>query len=150
MPQAILLDKVADLGEKGDVVVVSKGFMRNYLAPRGLAREASDAAIAEAKRRAEEEERARRDAIERADEYAALLSKTVLTIARQAGEDGRLFGSVTGADVADAIRDARGIKVDKRKVRLESPIKEIGTHMVEVEIAGGNVASVKTMVVASS
>ncbi|MEI6446935.1 MAG: 50S ribosomal protein L9 [Actinomycetes bacterium] len=150
MPQAILLDKVADLGEKGDVVVVSKGFMRNYLAPRGLAREASDAAIAEAKRRAEEEERARRDAIERADEYAALLSKTVLTIARQAGEDGRLFGSVTGADVADAIRDARGIKVDKRKVRLESPIKEIGTHMVEVEIAGGNVASVKTMIVASS
>jgi len=150
MPQAILLDKVADLGEKGDVVVVSKGYMRNYLAPRGLAREASDAAIAEAKRRAEEEERARRDAIERADEYAALLSKTVLTIARQAGEDGRLFGSVTGADVADAIRDARGIKIDKRKVRLESPIKEIGTHMVEVEIAGGNVASVKTMVVASS
>jgi large subunit ribosomal protein L9 len=150
MPQAILLDKVADLGEKGDVVVVSKGYMRNYLAPRGLAREASDAAIAEAKRRAEEEERVRRDAIERADEYAALLSKTVLTIARQAGEDGRLFGSVTGADVADAIRDARGIKVDKRKVRLESPIKEIGTHMVEVEIAGGNVASVKTMVVASS
>jgi large subunit ribosomal protein L9 len=91
-----------------------------------------------------------RGAIERADEYAALLSKTVLTIARQAGEDGRLFGSVTGADVADAIRDARGLKVDKRKVRLESPIKEIGTHMVEVEIAGGNVASVKTMVVASS
>lgn len=150
MPQAILLDKVADLGEKGDVVVVSKGYMRNYLAPRGLAREASDAAIAEARRRAEEEERARRDAIERADEYAALLSKTVLTISRQAGEDGRLFGSVTGADVADAIRDARGIKVDKRKVRLETPIKEIGTHMVEVEIAGGNVASVKTMVVAAS
>ena len=150
MPQAILLDKVADLGDKGDVVVVSKGYMRNYLAPRGLAREASDAAIAEAKRRAEEEERSRRDAIERADEYAALLSKTVLTIARQAGEDGRLFGSVTGADVADAIRDARGIKVDKRKVRLEAPIKEVGTHMVEVEIAGGNVASVKTMVVAAS
>ncbi len=150
MPQAILLDKVADLGDKGDVVVVSKGYMRNYLAPRGLAREASDAAIAEAKRRAEEEERSRRDAIERADEYAALLSKTVLTIARQAGEDGRLFGSVTGADVAEAIRDARGIKVDKRKVRLEAPIKEVGTHMVEVEIAGGNVASVKTMVVAAS
>ena len=146
----MLLDKVADLGDKGDVVVVSKGYMRNYLAPRGLAREASDAAIAEAKRRAEEEERSRRDAIERADEYAALLSKTVLTIARQAGEDGRLFGSVTGADVADAIRDARGIKVDKRKVRLEAPIKEVGTHMVEVEIAGGNVASVKTMVVAAS
>ena len=150
MPQAILLDNVPDLGEKGDVVLVSKGYMRNYLGPRGLAREASDAAIAEARRRAEEEEAARRDAIARSSEYTALLSKTVLTISRQAGEDGRLFGSVTGADVADAIRDARGIKVDKRKVRLDVPIKEIGTHMVEVEIAGGNVASVKTMIVAAS
>ncbi len=150
MPQAILLDNVAELGEKGDVVVVSKGYMRNYLGPRGLAREASDAAIAEAKRRMEEEEAARRDAESRAGEYAALLSKTVLTISRQAGEDGRLFGSVTAADVADAIRDARNIKVDKRKVRLAEPIKQIGTHMVEVEIAGGNTASVKTMVVAES
>jgi large subunit ribosomal protein L9 len=84
----------------------------------------------------------------KAGEYAALLAKTVLTIARKAGEDGRLFGSVTGADVADAIRDARGIKVDKRKVNLENPIKEIGTHMVEVEIAGGHKATVKTMIVA--
>lgn len=148
MPQAILLADVEELGAKGDVIVVSKGYMRNYLAPRGLAREASDAAIAEARRRHEEEERMRRDAEARAGEYAALLSKTVLTIARQAGEDGRLFGSVTGSDVADAIKDARGIKIDKRKVRLDTPIKEIGTHMVEVEIAGGNVASVKTMVVA--
>lgn len=150
MPQAILLADVDDLGAKGDVIVVSKGYMRNYLAPRGLAREASDTAIAEARRRAEEEDRIRRDAEARAGEYAALLSKTVLTIARQAGEDGRLFGSVTGADVADAIRDARGIKVEKRKVRLDNPIKEIGTHMVEVEIAGGHVAAVKTMVVAEN
>lgn len=150
MPQAILLENVAELGEKGDVVVVSKGFMRNYLGPRGLAREASDAAIAEAKRRMEEEEAMRREAESRAGEYAALLSKTVLTISRQAGEDGRLFGSVTAADVAEAIKDARGIKVDKRKVRLDEPIKAIGTHMVEVEIAGGNKAAVKTMVVAES
>jgi large subunit ribosomal protein L9 len=150
MPQAILLENVAALGEKGDVVVVSKGYMRNYLGPRGLAREASDIAIAEAKRRMEEEDAARRDAESRAGEYAALLSKTVLTISRQAGEDGRLFGSVTAADVAEAIKDARNIKVDKRKVRLEEPIKQVGTHMVEVEIAGGNTASVKTMVVAES
>jgi len=150
MPQAILLESVPTLGEKGDVVVVSKGYMRNYLAPRGLAREATDIAIAEAKRRMEEEDAARRDAESRAGEYAALLSKTVLTISRQAGEDGRLFGSVTAADVAEAIKDARNIKVDKRKVRLEEPIKAVGTHMVEVEIAGGNTASVKTMVVAES
>ena len=150
MPQAILLSDVNELGTKGDVVVVSKGYMRNFLAPRGLAREASDAAIAEARRRAEAEEAARREAESRADEYAALLSKTVLTISRQAGEDGRLYGSVTGADVAEAIREARGIKVDKRKVHLDEPIKAVGTHMVEVEIAGGHKASVKTMIVAES
>ena len=148
MPQAILLADVPELGAKGDVVVVSKGYMRNYLGPRKLAHEASDQVIEEARRRAEEDERMRRETEAKAGEYAALLAKTVLTITRKAGEDGRLFGSVTAADVSDAIRDARGIKVDKRKISLENPIKEIGTHMIEVEIAGGHRASVKTMVVA--
>jgi len=124
--------------------------MRNFLAPRNLAREATDAAIEESKRRAIEQEREQRESIERAGEHAALLSKTVLTIPRKAGDDGRLFGSVTSADVAEAIREARGIKVDKRKIRLEDPIKEIGTHMVEVEIPGGKIAAVKTMIVAES
>ena len=150
MPQAILLKDVETLGEKGDVVIVSKGYMRNFLAPRNLAREATDAAIEESKRRAIEQEREQRESIERAGEHAALLSKTVLTIPRKAGDDGRLFGSVTSADVAEAIREARGIKVDKRKIRLEYPIKEIGTHMVEVEIPGGKIAAVKTMIVAES
>ena len=150
MPQAILLGDVEELGAKGDVVVVSKGYMRNFLAPRGLAREASDAAIEEAKLRAAEEDRVRRESVERAGEHAALLSKTVLTIPRKAGDDGRLFGSVTAADIAEAIREARSIKVDKRKIRLDDPIKEIGTHMVEVEIPGDRVAAVKTMVVAES
>ncbi|MCX6389337.1 MAG: 50S ribosomal protein L9 [Actinomycetes bacterium] len=150
MPQAILLKDVETLGEKGDVVIVSKGYMRNFLAPRNLAREATDAAIEESKRRAIEQEREQRESIERAGEHAALLSKTVLTIPRKAGDDGRLFGSVTSADVAEAIREARGIKVDKRKIRLEDPIKEIGTHMVEVEIPGGKIAAVKTMIVAES
>jgi large subunit ribosomal protein L9 len=150
MPQAILLGDVEELGTKGDVVVVSKGYMRNFLAPRGLAREASDAAIEEAKLRAAEEDRVRRESVERAGEHAALLSKTVLTIPRKAGDDGRLFGSVTAADIAEAIREARSIKVDKRKIRLDDPIKEIGTHMVEVEIPGDRVAAVKTMVVAES
>lgn len=150
MPQAILLADVAELGAKGDVVVVSKGYMRNYLVPRKLAREANMALVEESRRRAEEEERIRRDTEAKAGEYAALLSKTVLTITARAGEDGRLFGSVTSNDVADAIKDARGIKVDKRKIKLDSPIKEIGTHMIEVEIAGGHSATVKTMVVADS
>ena len=71
----------------------------------------------------------------------------MLTIAQQAGDDGRLFGSVTAQDIADAIREARGIKIDRRKVQLDEPIKNVGTHMVVVEVADGVTATVKTMVV---
>jgi large subunit ribosomal protein L9 len=94
-------------------------------------------------------ERAQEEAASRAEENAALLTKTVLTIPQQAGDDGRLFGSVTSQDIVDAIRDARGVRVDKRKVHLEEPIRNVGTHMVVVEVADGVTATVKTMVVPS-
>ena len=70
----------------------------------------------------------------------------MLTIHHRAGEDGKLFGSVTGKDIADAIRDARDLRIDRRKVRLEQPIHEIGTYMVDVDLPGGATASVKTIV----
>ena len=70
----------------------------------------------------------------------------MLTIYQRAGEDGKLFGSVGPKEIVDAIRDARDVRIDKRKVRLEEPIREIGTHMVEIELADGTVASVKTIV----
>jgi large subunit ribosomal protein L9 len=145
--RAILLKEVDPLGAAGDVVDVSPGYLRNYLLPRKLAQAATDASIAEAARRREAAERAAQEQEERASDTAALLSKTVLTISHRAGEDGKLFGSVTGQEVADAIRDARGLKVDKKKIRLDEPIRETGTHMVEIEVAPGVTASVKTMVV---
>ena len=148
MPQAILLADVESLGERGAVVDVSKGYLRNFLIPRKLAQPATAASIAAAQRRVEAAERARRQAEERAGENAALLNKTVLTIHQQAGDDGRLFGSVTTQDIADAIRDARGLKLDRRKIALAEPIKQIGTYMVEVEMADGVTASVKTIVAA--
>jgi large subunit ribosomal protein L9 len=147
MPQAILLDDVESLGEKGTVVDVSAGYLRNYLVPRKLAQPATRGALEEAKRRQEAADRAQREAASRAQENAQLLQRTVLTIAQQAGEDGRLFGSVTAADIADAIREARGIRVDRRKIHLEEPIRHVGTHMVVVEISDGVTATVKTMVV---
>lgn len=147
MPQAILLQDVAELGERGTVVDVSSGYLRNYLIPRKLAQPATKGAIEAAQQRAQAAERALRDAEARAQEHAALLSRTVLTIEQQAGEDGRLFGSVTNQDIADAIRDARGVRIDKRKVHLEDPIKNVGTYMVVVEVAEGVTATVKTMVV---
>lgn len=147
MPEAILLQDVETLGTKGDVVDVSKGYLRNFLIPRQLAQPATKGAIAEAQARMERQAREAREAVEKAQENANLLNKTVLTIEQQAGDDGRLFGSVTNQDIADAIKDARGIKIDKRKVHLEDPIKNVGTHMVEVEVAEGVTATVKTMVV---
>ena len=71
----------------------------------------------------------------------------MLTISQQAGDDGRLFGSVTNQDIADAIEEARGVTIDKRKIHLEEPIKNVGTYVVVVEVAEGVTASVKTMVV---
>ena len=87
------------------------------------------------------------DATARAEESAALLNKTVLTIPHQAGDDGRLFGSVTSQDIVDAIKEARGIAIDRRKVHLEEPIRTVGTRMVVVEVDEGVTATVKTMVV---
>jgi large subunit ribosomal protein L9 len=147
MPQAILLSDVESLGEKGTVVDVSAGYLRNYLVPRKLAQPATKGALEEAKRRQEAADRAQREAASRAQDNAQLLQRTVLTIAQQAGEDGRLFGSVTAADIADAIREARGIRVDRRKIHLEEPIRHVGTHMVVVEVADSVTATVKTMVV---
>lgn len=148
MAQAILLQPVEQLGERGDIIDVSDGYLRNYLLPRKLAQAATPASIADAKRRMEAAERAEQEASDRAQENAALLSKTVLTIPQPAGEDGRLFGSVTAQDVAEAIKQARGLKVDRRKVRLEEPIRHTGTHMVTVEIHDGVEANVKTIVTA--
>jgi large subunit ribosomal protein L9 len=146
MPEAILLKDVESLGEKGTVVDVSKGYLRNFLIPRKLAQPATRGAVEAAKREQLAEERARQDAVTRAGEFAELLNRTVLTLSHQAGEDGRLFGSVTNQDIADAIREARDIAIDKRKVHLDEPIKHVGTYMVVVEMADGVTATIKTIV----
>ena len=147
MPTAILLQDVEQLGTRGEVVEVSKGYLRNFLMPRRLAEPATKGAVAAATQRAQAAEKAVAEARTKAEESAALLGKTVLTITHQAGEDGRLFGSVTSQDIADAIKEARGITIDKRHVQLDEPIKTVGTHMVTVEVSGGVTAEVKTMVV---
>ena len=149
MPRAILLEDVESLGERGAVVDVSSGYLRNFLMPRKLAAAATKGSIEAATRAREAAEKALQEAADRARDSAALLGKTVLTIPQQAGDDGRLFGSVTTQDIADAIRDARGIKVDKRKIHLEEPIRNVGTYMVVVEITDEVTAAIKTMVVAA-
>lgn len=145
--EVILLQDVENLGDKGHLAQVAKGYARNYLIPRGIAEPATPGKIAEFRRR--EEERKSREArmAVQAEEYTATLNRTVLTLGAKAGEGERLFGSITAADIADAIKDARGFTIDKRKVLLDEPIKEVGTFMVDVEVAEGFVATVKTIVV---
>jgi large subunit ribosomal protein L9 len=147
MPEVILLQDVENVGERGAVVDVSKGYLRNFLAPRKLAQPATKGALEAARRSQEAADRAQEQTVAQAREAAEQLDRTVLTIEQQAGDDGRLFGSVTNQDIADAIQEARGITVDKRKVHLPDPIKSIGTYQVVVETADGVTATVKTMVV---
>jgi large subunit ribosomal protein L9 len=149
VPQAILLQDVENVGERGDVIDVSPGYLRNYLLPRKLAQSATPGAIAEAKRRMEAQQRAEQEAEERAQENVTLLSRTVLTISQPAGDDGRLFGSVTAQDIVVAIKEARGLKLDRRKVQLGEAIRTTGTHMVTVELTEGATAQVKTIITAA-
>ncbi len=148
MPEAILLQDVDTLGEQGKVIDVSKGYLRNYLVPRKLAQPATKGAIEVIRERQQAAERAALSAVEKAQENVNLLNRTVLTIPQQAGADGRLFGSVTAQDIATAVREARGLKIDKRGVHMPEPIKNVGTYMIVVEVVDGVTATIKTMIVA--
>jgi large subunit ribosomal protein L9 len=150
MTQAILLEDVESLGQRGEPIDVSPGYLRNYLIPRKLAAPATPGALEQAQQRQAATEKAERLRAEREEQAASLLSKTVLTIHQRADDGGKLFGSVGAKEIVDAIREARDLRIDRRKVRLEQPIREIGTHMVEIELADGTVASVKTIVAEES
>jgi large subunit ribosomal protein L9 len=145
--QVILKQDVEKIGQRGDIVDVSRGYVRNFLVPRGLAEVATPTKMEEAQRRmAEAEERNRRMA-ERASEIAETLNKSVITIEARTGEDERLFGSITPANIVSAIEKARGIRVDRRRVKLDEPIRALGTHQVPIQVHGDVEASVKVIVV---
>jgi len=150
MAQAILLEDVESLGQRGEPIDVAPGYLRNYLIPRKLAAPATPGALEQARQRQAAAEKAARLRAEREEQAAALLSKTVLTIQQRADDSGKLFGSVGAKEVVEAIREARDLRIDRRKVRLEQPIREVGTHMVEIELADGTVATVKTIVAEES
>ena len=145
--QTILLQDVEKLGRKGDVVNVATGYLRNYLAPHRLAEAATDARVAEVQRQAELRRRHEAQSEEQARDMAHTLNRTVLTIKRRAGTEDRLYGSVTSTDISDAIWKARKIRVDRRKVDLEEPIKTLGSHRVQLTVWGDVKAVLKVMVV---
>ena len=144
--QAILSEDVQGLGSAGDVVNVKRGYLRNYLLPRGLAELATPTAIAEAERRMEAEAAARAKRAAEANDIADLLNRTILTLKAKAGGDGRLFGSITPQDIADAIKDARDVDIDRHGITIEPPIRQTGTYTIPVQVVTGVSAEVKTIV----
>ena len=143
----ILLSDVEKVGLRGEVVSVSRGYMRNYLQPRRLAEAATAARVAEIERR--EAERARHEArtFEHGQEIAETLRKTVLRFEVNAGPQGTLFGSVTPTDIADELWRTRKIRVDRRKIDLPDPIKRIGRYEVPIDVFTDVRVEVKTLVV---
>ncbi len=144
--QAILAQDVDGLGKAGAVVNVTRGYLRNYLMPRKLADVATPAKIEEATRRMEAEAAAKAKRVAEANSIAELLNRTILTLKAKAGGDGRLFGSITAQDIADAIKEARQVDIDRHDITIEPPIRQTGTYTIPVQVVSGVVAEVKTIV----
>jgi len=145
--QVILKQDVDKIGRRGEIIDVSRGYVRNFLVPRGLAEMATPGKLEEVRHEMEEAEERDRRMAERATEIAGILNKSVITIEARTGEDERLFGSVTAANIASAIERARDVRIDRRRVRLDEPIKSLGTHQVPIQVHGDVEASVKVIVV---
>ncbi|MFM7285045.1 MAG: 50S ribosomal protein L9 [Betaproteobacteria bacterium] len=130
--QVILLEKVVNLGKLGDVVRVKDGFARNFLIPQGMARRATDTAIADFEARRAELEKVQAEKLAAAQTLGQKMSGLVLEITQKAGVDGRLFGSVTNFDVAEALK-TKGLEVAKACVRMPNgPLKTVGDHSIQV------------------
>jgi large subunit ribosomal protein L9 len=142
----ILLKDVDKVGLRGEVVSVSRGYMRNYLQPRRLAEVATEARVADLERREARRTLQEARSAEEAETIAETLRKTVLTFDVNAGPQGTLFGSVTSTDVVDEIWRVRKIRVDRRKVDLKDPIKRIGRYEVPITVFEDVSVEVKTLV----
>lgn len=132
--KVILKADVKGQGKKGQMVNVSDGYARNFLLPRGLAVEANKANVTEMKSQADAKAYHEEVALEEAKELALRLNEITLKMAAKAGEGGRLFGSVTSKDIADLLKMQEHIVLDKRKIVLNDPIKNVGTYHIDVKV----------------
>jgi large subunit ribosomal protein L9 len=146
--QIILLEKVINLGNLGDIVKVKDGYARNFLIPQKKAKRATPAAMAEFEARRAELEKAAAEKLAAAQGVADKMNGTAVTVARKAGMDGRLFGSVGNADVAEALKLA-GFDVDKAAVRMpDGPLKTIGEFPLDIALHTDVLANISVSVVA--
>jgi len=146
--QVILLEKVVNLGGLGDVVKVRDGFARNFLIPHGKAKRATRENLAEFEQRRTELEKAQSDQLTAAQEKATSLEGLSVQVAQKAGVDGKLFGSVTNADVSEALKK-QGFDIPKAAIRMpQGPLKNVGEHQLKVALHSDVVVSVTVSVVA--
>lgn len=145
--EVILLERIGRLGQMGDVVKVKDGYARNFLIPYGKAKRATPAALKEFEAKRAELEKAAAEKLAEAQAFATKLEGVVVTIARKAGVDGRLFGSVTNYDVADGLK-ALGFTVEKSDIRMPNgPLKAIGESTLEVALHTDVLANITVTVV---
>lgn len=130
----ILTEEVQGVGYEGDIAEVKDGYARNFLLPQGLAVLANKENLAEWEANQEEIQAKRKDAEAKATELKELIEKTVLVITTKAGEEGKIFGSVTSQDIADAFKEKTGEEIEKKKIALQENIKSIGEHNVTVKV----------------
>ncbi len=144
--QIILLEKLANLGQLGDVVRVKDGFARNYLIPHGKAKRATAQNLAEFEKRRAELEKAQAAALAAAQEKAARLDGLTVQITQKAGVDGKLFGSVTNIDIAAALQ-AQGFEVPRAAIRMpEGPLKVVGDHPLKIALHADAVVTITVSV----
>jgi large subunit ribosomal protein L9 len=146
--RVVLREDVEHLGRKGDLLDVADGYARNFLVPRGLAMKATKGVTSQAE--AMRRNRQARDARDReaAEDLAGRLAVSTIRVGARAGEGGKLFGSVTSIDLADALRAQTGIEVDRRAIELDEPIKELGSREVPVRLHPEVTASLRVEVAA--
>ncbi|MGC9332820.1 MAG: 50S ribosomal protein L9 [Anaerolineae bacterium] len=142
----LLLKDVAGLGKVGDVKSVADGYGRNYLIPKGLAMMASPGAVRQAERQAAADARRKDRELTEAQELAQALDGLTVTFRARAGEADRLYGSITKANIAEALEGQVGQEVDRRKIDLEEPLKELGTHAITVRLAAEAEAKVTVII----
>lgn len=144
--QIILLEKVGNLGNLGDVVKVKHGYARNYLIPQGKAKRANEANMAEFEARRADLEKAQADKLGEAQALAEKLEGFMVQITRKAGMDGRLFGSVSNADVAEAL-EAQGFEIERSAIRMpDGPLKQVGDSQIEIGLHSDVVTTVTVSV----
>ena len=146
--KVILQREVDKLGAPGDVIDVADGYARNFLIPRGLAASASKGAVKHAERLREAHEKRQQVAVEAAQVIADRLNSTPVRIQAKAGEDGRLFGSITLHQLADEIEKIAGAEIDRRQIHLAEPIRSVGAHEVAVHLHPQVDATVAVQIVA--